>query len=84
METVPDTALPEGGNHTTNSSSSRFADFVADITGSAPATLAGFDAAGPAAELDSGVERAPEAPVAEESALLAEPAASANDAKVRI
>lgn len=80
---MPDTALPEGGNHTTNNSSARLADFVGVTTGSAPATLAGVDAAGPAAELGSGVEGAPEAPVAEESALLAEPAASANDAKVR-
>jgi hypothetical protein len=79
---VPAAALPEEGNHTRINSTSPVADLVADTTGSAPASPAGAEVAPPAAEPDSAVEAAPEAPVAEVSAPLAEPATAQDDAEV--
>lgn len=79
---MPIAALPEEGNHTKTNYPSRVADLVADTTGSAPASPAGVEVAPLAAEPDSAVEAAPEAPVAEVSAPLEEPATSQDDAEV--
>lgn len=66
-----------------NNSSSLVADFIVDTIVSAGDSPAGVEVAAPAAEPDSAVEGSPEAAPAEDSAPLADPAASQNDAEVR-